>query len=216
VLKLVFTLVLAVPLVAGEYAVLHTGFRIHAERHEIDGSKVRLLTANGTLEIHASQVAGFEQEEWVAPKPESAAPAATPKPALSPQQLVENAARQHGLRPEFVRSIAAAESSFRTDALSPKGAIGLMQLMPGTAAELGVNPKDPAANAEAGARYLRQLIEKYKGKPDGIRLAIAAYNAGPAAVDKHGDIPPYRETQAYVDRVVKKYLKQLASAPPPS
>jgi soluble lytic murein transglycosylase-like protein len=199
---------LSAPLLAGEYAVLQSGFRIHADRHETDGSTVRLLTASGAVEMPSSLIAGFEQEEYSAPKPEPPA-AATPVRALTPQELVENAARKHGLRPEFVRSIAAVESNFSTNAVSPKGALGLMQLMPATAAELGADPKNPAQNADAGTRYLRELLDRYKDKPDGIRLAIAAYNAGPGAVDKHGSIPPYRETQTYVDKVVRKYLQQL-------
>jgi len=100
----------------------------------------------------------------------------------------------------------------RQDAVSPKGAIGLMQLMPGTAQELGVNPHDPAQNAEAGARYLKQLLEKYAGSPDPVRMALAAYNAGPGAVDRYGRIPPYAETQVYVERVLRKYLAELKSA----
>ena len=115
----------------------------------------------------------------------------------------------NGLRPEFVRSVAAVESAYRTAAISPKGAIGLMQLMPATAAELGANPHDPLQNADAGARYLRQLLLKYKDTPDPVRLALAAYNAGPGAVDKYRNIPPYRETQQYVERVLRKYLAEL-------
>lgn len=201
----------AVPALAGEYAVLNTGFRIRAERHEIAGDIVRLHTATGTMELPASHVAGFEQEEYVKPAEPAAPQAQTPPPTATPtpQQLVEEAALKHGLRPEFVRSVAASESAFRADAVSPKGAIGLMQLMPGTAADLGVNPKDPAQNADGGAKYLRQLLEKYKGKPDAVRLALAAYNAGPGAVDKYGTIPPYRETQQYVDRVVNRYLESV-------
>ncbi len=207
--SLLLSLCLAAPLFAGEYAVLHSGFRIHADRHEAEGSTIRLFTSSGAVEMPANLVAAFEQEEYTAPKPEPPAATPVPDPALTPQQLVENAARKHGLRPEFVRSIAAVESDFRTDALSPKGAFGLMQLMPGTAADLGADPKNPAQNADAGTRYLRELLDRYKNKPDGIRLAIAAYNAGPGAVDRHGAIPPYRETQAYVDKVVRKYLQQL-------
>jgi soluble lytic murein transglycosylase-like protein len=123
--------------------------------------------------------------------------------------MVEQAALRNGLRPEFVRSVAASESAFRTNAVSPKGALGLMQLMPGTAAQLGVNAQDPSQNAHGGAMYLRQLLEKYKGKPDAVRLALAAYNAGPGAVAKYGAVPPYRETQQYVNRVVNRYLKAV-------
>jgi soluble lytic murein transglycosylase-like protein len=205
-LTLIFCL--SAPLFAGEYAVLQSGFRIHADRHETDGATVRLFSAGGAVEMPSSMIAGFEQEEYRAPKPELSVPPA-PAPPPTPRELVENAARKHGLRPEFVRSIAAAESDFRVDAVSPKGAFGLMQLMPSTAAELGADPKNPAQNADAGTRYLRELLDRYKDRPDGIRLAIAAYNAGPGAVDKHGTIPPYRETQAYVDKVVRKYLQQL-------
>jgi soluble lytic murein transglycosylase-like protein len=207
---------LSAPLFGGEYAVLQTGFRIHADRHETDGGIVRLYTSSGVMEFAATEVSTFEQE-YIPPKaaepPTVAAEPATVPPA-TPEELIENAARKHGLRPEFVRSIAAVESGFRVDAVSKKGALGLMQLMPKTAAELGVDPKNPADNAEAGTRYLRGLLERYKDRPDGIRLAIAAYNAGPGAVDKHGAIPPYAETQAYVEKVVRKYLQQLASARP--
>ena len=86
-------------------------------------------------------------------------------------------------------------------AVSPKGAIGLMQLMPGTAQALGANPYDPAQNVDAGARYLRDLLEKYNY---GLRHALAAYNAGPAAVDKYHGIPPYSETINYIKRIENK------------
>lgn len=214
--KLLFlAIALSVPAVAGEYAVLQNGFRIHAARHEVLEGVIRLHTPTGTMDLPVGQVVHFEQEEYVAPKtePDAAAPAPeTPAPApVTPHQLVADAALDHGLRPEFVRSIAAVESAFRVDALSHKGAMGLMQLMPGTAAELGVDPKDPKQNAAGGAKYLRQLLERYKDRKDGVRLAIAAYNAGPGAVDRYGAIPPYRETQQYVEKVVSRYLRELNS-----
>jgi soluble lytic murein transglycosylase-like protein len=118
----------------------------------------------------------------------------------------------NGLRPEFVRSVAAVESAFREKAVSPKGAIGLMQLMPGTARDLGVNPHDAAENAHGGAKYLKELLLRYKNAADPVRLALAAYNAGPGAVDRYGTIPPYRETQQYVERVLRRYLKELGVA----
>ena len=143
---------------AGEFVVLSNGFRIHADSHFSDGPVVRLQTSQGVIEIQASSVAAFEQEEYRAPV---AAPAVVPEEApkvapalnLTPQELVTRAALHVGLPPAIVHSIARAESGYREDALSPKGAIGLMQLMPKTAAELDVDPHDPAQNAEAGARY---------------------------------------------------------------
>jgi hypothetical protein len=214
-MRIAVPLLLVLPAFAGEYAVLQTGFRIHAERHEIVGDVVRLHTKTGSLDLPARDVAHFEIEEYTKP-PEPATPeAVSPQPidvtppVTDPRLLIEDAAVKNGLLPEFVHSVASAESAYRIKALSPKGAIGLMQLMPATAQELGANPHDPAENAEAGARYLKQLLLKYKDSPDPVRLALAAYNAGPGAVDKYDGIPPYRETQQYVERVLRKYLAQL-------
>ena len=201
---------------AGEFVVLSNGFRIHADGHATDGPLVRLQTSQGVIEIQASTVASFEQEEYVPPPPAPAAvspapsPGATPDLKLTPQELVTQAALHAGLPPAIVHSIARAESGYREDAISPKGAIGLMQLMPKTAAELDVDPHDPAQNAEAGARYLRELLLKYENDPHQVSKAVAAYNAGPAAVDKYHGIPPYRETIQYVNRVLKQYEKEQA------
>lgn len=216
-MKFLFLLILATPLFAGEYAVLRSGFRIHALRHEIAGAVTRVHTVSGTMEFPSTEVAGFEVEEYTPPPPapppppRAAAPVATvvQTPPPTPQELLARAAEKHGLRPEFVASVAKAESALRANAVSPKGAIGLMQLMPGTAQELGVDPRDPAQNAEGGTRYLKQLLLKYKDSPDPVRMALAAYNAGPAAVDKYRSIPPYAETQVYVERVLRKYLAEL-------
>jgi soluble lytic murein transglycosylase-like protein len=169
------------------------------------------------MDVPAQQIASFEIEEYVKP-------AEAPKPAVQeapiaevasvsddPRQLIDDAAAKNGLLPEFVHSVASTESAYRVNAVSPKGAVGLMQLMPGTAKDLGVNPHDPAQNAEAGARYLKQLLLKYKDARDPVRLALAAYNAGPGAVDKYDGIPPYRETQTYVEKVLRKYLAQIKS-----
>jgi soluble lytic murein transglycosylase-like protein len=164
------------------------------------------------MDVPSANVARFEVEEYVKPDPPprgpEPSPAAEAVPAAepSPQELLEQAASAHGLRPEFVKSVASVESAFRAEAVSPKGAIGLMQLMPGTAKDLGADPRNPAENAEAGARYLKQLLLRYANTHDPVRLALAAYNAGPGAVDKYGRIPPYRETQAYVEKVLRRYL----------
>lgn len=186
----------------GEYAVLVTGFRIHADRHETDGSVVRLYANGGSTELPAAQVAGFESEETpILPAP----PSAAAEPQLTAEQLVTAAAARHGLPPDFVRSVVAVESGYRPDARSRKGAIGLMQLMPATARAYGADPTDPKQNVDAGTRYLRDLLLKYNGR---VSHALAAYNAGPGAVDRHHGVPPYRETLDYIARVIRKYEKK--------
>lgn len=132
----------------------------------------------------------------------------TTSPLLAPwrdqfESLVQEHASRQALRPELVRAVIQVESGFNPMARSPKGAMGLMQLMPETAAELGVrNPYDPADNIRGGCAYLRQLIDRYDGSEE---LALAAYNAGAGAVDRHGrTIPPYRETRDYVRKVTAR------------
>jgi len=118
--------------------------------------------------------------------------------------LIDSTARSRGLPPALVKAVIAAESAFDSRAVSHKGAQGLMQLMPDTAASLGVtNAFEPAQNVGGGARYLRLMIDRYGD----LGRALAAYNAGPTAVDRYGGIPPYRETRAYVERVLTYYRR---------
>jgi soluble lytic murein transglycosylase-like protein len=114
--------------------------------------------------------------------------------------LIAEHAKQHALNPDFVRAVIQAESAFNPRARSPKGAMGLMQLMPGTAADYRVtNAFDPAENIRAGVAYLKSLMTRFK---DDISLALAAYNAGPRAVEKYGNtVPPYKETRNYVSKI---------------
>jgi len=206
-------LIFACSAVAGEYAVLASGARLYAERHESEGGKVTLYTKDGSTELDASQVVGFEAEEVVPPAEAAAAAPATPSPAaptpaakpVSMEELVDNAALKYGLPVAFVRAVVAVESGYHADAVSPKGAIGLMQLMPGTARDLGADPNIPAQNVDAGARYLRDLLLKYDSH---AYHALAAYNAGPAAVDKYHGVPPYSETRNYILNVLRKWQKQ--------
>ena len=192
---------------AGEYAVLSSGSRMHIDRHEADGAKVRLFHGTGFVEMHAKLVRGFEGDgtptEVPVPAQETAVPATPPMPvpAATPVELADAAADRYGLPRELVRSVMAAESGFQSQAISPKGAIGLMQLMPGTAQVLGADPYDQAQNVDAGTRYLRDLLEKYNY---GLRHALAAYNAGPGAVEKYNGVPPFRETINYINRIEKK------------
>jgi soluble lytic murein transglycosylase-like protein len=126
--------------------------------------------------------------------------------ALSPaeiQALVNDASSRDGVSPALVNAVVMAESAGNPSAISTAGAQGLMQLMPGTSASCGVsNPFDPAQNVDCGTRYLHQLLERYNNN---IELAVAAYNAGPGAVDQYHGVPPYPETRAYVDRVLTAY-----------
>jgi soluble lytic murein transglycosylase-like protein len=202
ILKLAVLVAFAVPSFAGEYAVLWTGFRLHADRHETEGVNIRLYANGGMTEIPAAQISRFEADEQV--------PTIQPTAAIppSPEELVADAARRHGLPPDFVKSVVWVESAYRADAVSRKGAIGLMQLMPSTAREYGADPNDPRQNVEAGTRYLRDLLLKYQHDDHQVMRALAAYNAGPGAVDRYNGVPPYHETLAYVGRVLRKYEKQ--------
>ncbi|EMM98318.1 transglycosylase SLT domain protein [Leptospira noguchii str. 1993005606] len=122
------------------------------------------------------------------------------EPSLS--KIIHQESEKNNLDPRLVQSVIKAESNFKTDAVSPKGAIGLMQLMPSTANSLGVeDPFDPAENVAGGTKFLSDLLNKYKN----LDHALAAYNAGPSAVDRYAGIPPYRETRNYVEKVKKFY-----------
>src|SRR5579872_6150205 len=121
-------------------------------------------------------------------------------PDINLEAIIANHSVAQNLDPRLVRALIQAESGYNVKALSNKGAIGLMQLMPDTASELKIsNPYDPSENVRGGTMYLRQMIDHFAGK---VELAIAAYNAGPGAVEKHGGIPPFAETRDYVRRVL--------------
>jgi soluble lytic murein transglycosylase-like protein len=216
--RIASALLLAMPAFAGEYAILSSGLRLHIDRHETQAGTVRLFSNDGFSEVPASSVAAFEQEDYVPPPAPVVTPVAVPvvsnvvSPVASaakstladPKILVHDAAVHYGLPPKFVESVARIESAMRSDAVSPKGALGVMQLMPATARALNADPTDPAQNIEAGTRLLRELLIKYNN--DAIK-ALAAYNAGEGAVDRYQGLPPYSETQNYVDKVIKNFNK---------
>ncbi len=198
---------MAAPIFAGEYAVLSSGLRIHVDRHEIADGNVRLFYSNGgNAEFSAGLIARFEQDDYLpapAPVPTPAASVVTPSvPRTNPETLLRDAAVRYALPAEFVESVAKVESALKTNAVSPKGAVGVMQLMPDTARALAADPNDPEQNIDAGTRLLRELLIKYDND---VVKALAAYNAGSDAVDHYQGLPPYPETQSYVDKVIRNY-----------
>jgi soluble lytic murein transglycosylase-like protein len=116
--------------------------------------------------------------------------------------LIASASRKHGVPTALVKSIVAIESNFRCDAVSSRGSVGLMQLLPSTAQQYGADARVPEQNIDAGTRYLRYLIARYRHSTSPLKNAIAAYNAGLGAVDRYHGVPPFRETQGYVNRVL--------------
>ena len=119
--------------------------------------------------------------------------------------MINKAAARHGLPADLIHAVASMESGYQQKARSSQGAIGVMQLMPSTARYLGADPSDTAQNIDAGTRLLRTLLLKYEGNPNQLALALAAYNAGPGAVDRFGGVPPYVETRRYVDKVIRRF-----------
>jgi soluble lytic murein transglycosylase-like protein len=202
-LRFAILLLAAANAFAGEYAILASGATMRADRHEDRGASVRLYMNGGYVDVPADAIVRFEPEYVPQPKP-------TPQQQAtqaSLEDLITEAAERWHLPRAFLDAVVRAESGYRTDAVSPKGALGLMQLMPGTARMLGADPKDPKQNVEAGARYLSDLLRKYLRDPYQVRKAVAAYNAGSAAVDRYHGVPPYDETVRYVDRVVKQWRR---------
>ena len=164
----------------------------------------------------SSPSAAFFTVPWASPETETAAPASEPKcEPVSEEQiglLIEEMSQREGLTPDLLRAVIRKESRFLPCAVSSKGAQGLMQLMPGTASELGVqDPFDPKQNVSAGARFLRQLLSKYGGD---LVLALGAYNAGPGRVDSLGRLPLLPETVNYVQEILDKLGAPLTAETP--
>ena len=217
---------------AGQVAILRNGFTIHFDHKEQSGSSTRLYTGTGYLDIANDQIASYDIDETpVAPDPQPVAQQ-VPQPSVQPsaakpataasqttltakvaqnnaaqnvdlEQVVREASSKNRLDPDFVASVIQAESNFKTHAVSRKGAQGLMQLMPSTAAQLGVaDPFDPKANVEAGTAHLSALLDLYHDDP--IK-ALAAYNAGAHRVKQYNGVPPYRETRDYINKIVRDF-----------
>ena len=208
------TLALAAGLVpaarAAEHITLTNGFELDCARREATpGDRVKLYFANSAsfLEVAAASILRAE----LLPEP-AATILPTVLPAPSIPDLLAHAGQQHRIDADMLAAVVHAESGGHPRAVSRTGARGLMQLMPGTATQLGVKDAfEPSQNIDGGTAYLDQLLTRYH---DNIALALAAYNAGPGAVDRYHGIPPYRETQLYVARVINEFnrRKQLTLA----
>jgi soluble lytic murein transglycosylase-like protein len=228
--------VAALPCFADEFAVLKNGFSIRHARRETVGDVTRLYVSkdgSSFVDVPTAQLDHFEAAPELpaalaaassshtpspaaalnfAPTKSASAPIShvssgfAPHPKANLSEVVNEASGRYRLDPDLVNSVIKAESGFNVRAVSPKGARGLMQLMPGTASQLGVpNAFDAQANVDGGTKYLRELLEKYNFD---LVKALAAYNAGPQRVEHFGGVPPYYETRAYVARIVRDFNKK--------
>jgi soluble lytic murein transglycosylase-like protein len=200
---------------AAEHITLRNGFDLVCDHREIAGDRVRLyMSATGAnfLEVRPEEIQS--SETVTVPAPPAPAPAASlpaPEPtAVEIREMTAQAGRAHDLDVELLASVIRAESGGNVHALSRAGARGLMQLMPGTADQLGVSDSFRAdQNINGGTAYLNALLLRYH---DNLALALAAYNAGPAAVEKYHGIPPYRETRLYVARIIQDFNRRKLAA----
>lgn len=197
---------------SAEIVFLKSGRTFSVKSHQIDGDRITLtLRSGGDITCDRSLIEKIQADEvpYVEPEPDKTAPAAENAVATEADQpsldgtpyaeIIARAAEAHGVNPMLVSALIKVESGYRPRARSRKGAMGLMQLMPSTARAYQVrNPFDPKANIEAGIKHLKTLIDRFRG----VELALAAYNAGPGAVEKFNGVPPYRETRSYVTRIL--------------
>lgn len=205
-----FALALTAAPAAAEIVFLSSGRTLSVKAHRYDGDSIILtLRGGGEVTCDKSLIDKIIPDEVPYPEPEVARPQAPVQASLPDVQglmkatpygeIISAVSHAHGVDPMLVRAVIQVESGYRPRARSPKGAMGLMQLMPATAREYKVrNPFDPRANIEAGVKHLKSLIDRFGNE---LGLALAAYNAGEGAVQKHNGVPPYRETRNYVTKI---------------
>ena len=197
-------IIFAVP-ASADYAVLRSGARLHVTGYEVKDDRVVLAVQGGSVEIAATELIDVEPQD-VFPSP----PPANVDFGVRYASLIRAAALKHGVDGRLIAGVIAAESNFDAKAVSRRRALGLMQLLPATAARYSVkNVFDPAQNIDGGTHYLKDLLAKYRGN---LSLALAAYNAGPEVVDRYGGVPPFVETQNYVRRITSRLAIETGHA----
>ncbi len=202
---IIFTFLLAPVVLAADTVVFTDGRALTVNKHEFDGERIILtMEGGGTVAFECSRV---REVRSINPATGEVVIEAVknPAPEIDCDSIIEELAEKHDIDPTLVKAIIKVESNYNANAISPKGAQGIMQLMPQTAARFDVNNVfDPKENIEGGMKYLKFLMKRYNGRFD---LILAAYNAGEDAVDKYGGIPPYRETIEYILKVLRFYNK---------
>jgi len=180
-----------------DYFVLRSGARLNVTAYQLVGERYRIQMNGGSAEIAAADVVAIEPEEIFIPAPRM------PLTQAPYGDMIQSAAKKYSVDADLIFSVIAAESNFNPRVISRRGARGLMQLLPATGTRFGVKDIfDPAQNIDAGTQYLRDLMARYQGD---LVLTLAAYNAGPGAVQRYGRVPPYNETISYVRAIRKTY-----------
>jgi len=200
--------------VAGETATLRNGYSIPFDRRELRGEWTRLYLSaspDDFVDVRTDEITGFEAEGMAPIPPSAPTPRANPLDVRDIDEVVNAASTRNNIPAILIKSVISVESGFNPNAVSRKGAQGLMQLMPETALKMGVqNPFNPSENVEGGTRYLRDLLGLFHND---VSKALAAYNAGPERVEQYHGVPPYPETVAYVSRVIRNLNQGSARTP---
>jgi soluble lytic murein transglycosylase-like protein len=209
-MTLVILIVLALAAFAAgaraDYFVLRSGARLNVTAYQLVGERYRIQMNGGSAEIAAADVTAIEPEEIFIPAPR------IPLMQAPYGDMIQSAAKKYSVDADLIFSVIAAESNFNPRAISRRGARGLMQLLPATGTRFGVKDIfDPAQNIDAGTQYLRDLMARYQGD---LVLTLAAYNAGPGAVQRYGHVPPYNETISYVRAIRKTYAQRKSKNSP--
>jgi soluble lytic murein transglycosylase-like protein len=203
---LAFIAAVFAPPARADYALLRSGQRLHINGYELTGDRVKLAVDGGSVEMAADNLLAVEPEDMFRALPQGA-------PGVRYANFIRAAAVKHGLDEQLIAQVIAAESNFNAQAVSRKRALGLMQLLPETASRYAVaNAFDPAQNIEGGSHYLKDLLSRYGGN---LKLALAAYNAGPEMVDRYRGVPPFPETQNYVKEITAKLAAGSSHVPSP-